>query len=62
MIEDVDYLKANSELESTVFFVDSSLRNRLHYADPSEYVIQFDQPYYRFRRVGLRHPDDGVHH
>lgn len=45
MIEDIDYLKAHSELESTVFFVDSSLRDRQFYADPSEYVIQFDQPY-----------------
>jgi len=45
MIEDVDYLKENSEIDSIAFFADSSLRNQKTYPVPSEYSIEFSQPF-----------------
>ena len=45
MIEDIEYLKANCETESSVIYIDSSERNREFYADPEEYTITFDQPF-----------------
>lgn len=45
MIDDVDYLLENSEKDSMVIYVDSSLRNKLYYPNANEYTIQFDQPF-----------------
>lgn len=43
-IEDVQYLLDNSEQDSTMVFIDSTMRNRAFYPTPSEYVVSFDEP------------------
>jgi hypothetical protein len=45
MIEDIDHLKANSEIDSTVIYIDSSKRDRRFYPGAEEYTLTFDQPY-----------------
>lgn len=45
MIEDVDHLKLNSEIDSTVVYIDSSKRDRRFYPTAQEYTLSFDQPY-----------------
>lgn len=44
MIEDVTWLIQNSVKDSTLVFVDSSLRDRRQSATPSEYVVSFNEP------------------
>lgn len=43
-IEDIDFLGENSEVDSTLFFLDSDSRDRLAFPTPAEYVIQFTEP------------------
>lgn len=43
-MEDIDFLGANSEIDSTLFFLDSDSRDRTAYPTPAEYVIQFTEP------------------
>ena len=45
MIDDIDYLLENSEKDSMVLYIDSSLRNKLYYPSANEYTIQFSQPF-----------------
>jgi len=45
MIEDVDYLKQNSETDNIAIFADSSLRDQTLWPTPSEYAIEFTQPF-----------------
>lgn len=45
MIEDIDHLKANSEIDSTVIYIDSSKRDRRFYPTAQEYTLTFEQPY-----------------
>jgi hypothetical protein len=45
MIEDIDHLKSNSEIDSTVVYIDSSKRDRRFYPSSQEYTLSFDQPY-----------------
>lgn len=45
MIDDIDYLLKNSVEQSVVLYVDSSMRNKLHYPHPNEYTITFEQPF-----------------
>lgn len=45
MIEDINFLLENSEQESIVIYIDSTLRNRNFYADANQFTIQFDQPF-----------------
>lgn len=45
MIDDVDFLKENSEKDSVVIFIDSQKRDYSRYPTPSEYTIVFDQPF-----------------
>ena len=45
MIEDVEYLLQNSEQDALTFYVDSTLRNRKFYPTPTEYVVNFEQPF-----------------
>lgn len=44
-IEDVDYLKQNSIVQSYIFLVDSRDRDRGAYPTPSEYVTTFTMPF-----------------
>lgn len=44
-IEDVDYLKQNSIIQSYIFLVDSRDRDHEAYPTPSEYVITFTAPF-----------------
>lgn len=44
-IEDVDYLRKNSIKQSYIFLVDSKDRNKNSYRTPSEYVVEFTQPF-----------------
>lgn len=44
MIEDIDYLLEHCEQNSLTIFVDSGNRDRLQYAQPNDYVVNFDQP------------------
>ena len=44
-MEDIDYLRANSERASYMFYVDSSQRDRTMYPNPNEYAIQFTTPF-----------------
>lgn len=43
-IEDVDYLK-NSQKQSYLFLVNSKDRNKETYPTPTEYVVEFSQPF-----------------
>lgn len=45
MIDDISYLKDNSETDSIAFYIDSSSRDMNTWPTPSEYSIQFDNPY-----------------
>ena len=44
-IEDIDYLRKNSTVESHLFLVDSRKRDLLKFPDPNSYVISFDIPF-----------------
>lgn len=44
-IEDIDYLLNNSEKNAYIVKVDSSLRDKDAYPTPSEFAINFDDPY-----------------
>ena len=50
-IEDVDYLKQNSQKQSYIFLVNSKDRNKEAYPTPSEYVVDFSQLFYNV--IGL---------
>lgn len=45
MIEDIEYLNDNCEKDSATFYVDTNLRNRDFWPTPSEFSINFDQPF-----------------
>lgn len=45
MIEDITYLIENSEKDSQIVYIDSTLRNKLFYPKSNEYMIEFDQPF-----------------
>ena len=42
---DVEYLRANSRVQNTIIFADSSTRDKMAWPSPSEFTITFDQPY-----------------
>lgn len=44
-IEDIDYLKENSEKDSCVLYIDSAQRDRDKYAKPNHYVFPLDEPF-----------------
>jgi len=44
-IEDIDFLRKNSTVESHLFLVDSKKRNTLLYPYPNNYVITFNIPF-----------------
>ncbi len=44
-IEDIDYLKKNSTVESYLFLVDSRTRDTLNFPNPNNYVINFNIPF-----------------
>lgn len=44
-IEDVDYLKQNSQKQSYIFLVNSKDRDKGSYSTPSEYIVEFSQPF-----------------
>ena len=45
MIDDVDYLIENAEKDSQIIYIDSGLRDKIVYAQPNDYTIEFDQPF-----------------
>lgn len=45
MIEDIDYLSQFSEKGSQIVYIDSSLRNKVFYPNPNDYVVEFDQAF-----------------
>jgi hypothetical protein len=45
-IEDIHFLYKNGIKENKVIFIDSSMRNKVAYVTPSEYVIDFAEPFY----------------
>lgn len=45
MIEDISYLKENSENDSIAFYIDSGERNKKYWPTPSEYSVSFQQPF-----------------
>jgi len=44
-IEDIDYLKENSEKDSCVLYIDSAQRDRDKFAKPNHYVFPLDEPF-----------------
>lgn len=52
-IEDVDYLKQHSQKQSYLFLVNSKDRNKEAYPTPSEYVVDFEQPFYNVIGVNV---------
>jgi hypothetical protein len=44
-IEDIDYLKENSEKDSCVLYIDSAQRDRDKFAKPNNYVFPLDEPF-----------------
>lgn len=57
-IEDVDYLKQNSIVQSYIFLVDSRDRDHEAYPTPSEYVVSFTAPFTNV--IGLQLIDASV--
>ncbi len=51
MIEDIDFLRKNSTKESFVLFIDSEKRDRTLSPTPSEYVVEFKEPFHNV--IGL---------
>lgn len=45
MIDDIAYLKENSTTDSIAFYIDSTTRDIRFWPTPSEYSIQFEQPF-----------------
>jgi hypothetical protein len=45
-VEDIDFLLNNNEKDSFLIFVDSSSRNKSAYPTPSEYEVNFSEPFY----------------
>lgn len=45
MIEDIDFLRENSDKDSVMIFVDSGDRDKLVYPTPSEYSLSFSAPF-----------------
>ena len=45
MIDDISYLIENSEKDSQVVYIDSTLRNKLFYPNANKYIVEFDQPF-----------------
>lgn len=45
MIEDIEYLKDHCEKDSATFYIDTSQRNREYFPTPSEFCIDFEQPF-----------------
>lgn len=45
MIDDIAYLKENSTTDSIAFYIDSTTRDVRFWPTPSEYSIQFEQPF-----------------
>jgi hypothetical protein len=45
MIEDIQYLKENSQLDSAVVYIDSQQRNRRAFPTPETYSVSFDVPF-----------------
>ncbi len=45
MIDDVEFLTENAEKDSRVLYIDSNKRNMIFHPNPSEYVINFEQPF-----------------
>ena len=45
MIEDIDFLKGNSDIDSAVVYIDSTKRDRRFYPQAEEYTLSFDQPF-----------------
>lgn len=43
-MDDIDYLKANSQKHSYMFYVDSAKRNRGAHPDPNQYQVVFNTP------------------
>ena len=44
-MDDIDFLKANCERKSLMFFVDSEKRDRNLYPNPNEYAVKFSTPF-----------------
>jgi len=44
-IEDIDYLYEKGSKENKVIFVDSSTRDMVTYPTPSEYIVEFTEPF-----------------
>ena len=44
-IEDVNYLYKNSIKDNSIIFIESKKRNKKFYPTPSEYTIEFDNPF-----------------
>jgi len=57
-IEDVDYLKKNSEKQNYIFLVNSKDRDKEAYPKPSEYVVDFTTPFTNV--VGLNVVDAAI--
>jgi hypothetical protein len=45
MIDDINFLKENSENDSISFYVDSAARDKQYWPTPAEYSLTFDQPF-----------------
>jgi len=44
-IEDIDYLKKNSVIDTHLFLVDSKSRDLINFPDPNNYIINFNIPF-----------------
>ena len=45
-LEDVHFMKNNSDIDSKMIFVDSSKRKKQFYPFPSKYVVEFNEPFH----------------
>ena len=57
-IEDIDFLKQNSKVESFICFIDSSKRDKRLCPTPSEYTVEFTEPFHNV--IGLEILDSSV--
>lgn len=52
-IEDINYLYAHGNKENKIIFLDSSMRDRLAWPHPSEYAIDFTEPFHNVYSVDV---------
>jgi hypothetical protein len=52
-VEDINFLHAHGSKESKIIFIDSSQRDKIAYPTPSEYVVEFTEPFHNVHGIDI---------